>query len=96
MPRITEQKKPAKPQPKTPEEVKTTPGKEPEPKVVVFRLFECLVRLEEASNQISHVGILPGPEDKANVFQTKLKTAKAAVDDILKDYQAAWGVMMKS
>lgn len=71
------------------------PAKKEEPRVVVYRLFECLMRLEEASNQISRVGIFPGPEDKANVFQYKLKTAKAAVDDILKEYQTAWGAMQK-
>lgn len=88
MPKIQEQKKPAKPLAKptvvqkSPEEKKVT--------VTVFRVFECQMYLEDASRRLGQVGIFPGPEDKAAKLQEKQKLAKQAVDDLLKEYKNLW------
>lgn len=83
MPKIQEKKqvRPTLVQ-KPPEEKKVT--------VTVFRVFECVMYLEDASRRLNQVGIFPGPESQAEKLQAKLKVAKQAVDDILKDYKNLW------
>lgn len=95
MPKITEQKK-VKGQPKQ-EEAKVTPLKKAdlEPKVVVYRVFECVVHLEVALAQLKAVGIFPGPELKAQVTKANLSDVVQRVENLYKDYLTTWGEIQK-
>lgn len=95
MPKITEQKKPVKKvQPKQ-EELKPAEIKA-ESKVVVFRLFECVVHLEIALKHLNQVGIFPGPENEALELKRLMSHAISNTNQLCNKYKAVWGAMPKS
>lgn len=96
MPKIVEQKSSAKPvvkpggKPVAKPTVAPTPPEDKKVTVTIFRVFECTMFLEDASRRLGQVGIFPGPDDVAANRQARLKAAKQAVDDLLKDYKNLW------
>lgn len=66
-----------------------------EPQKVVFRTFECLMRLEEALGQLKKVGIFPGPEGEAIRLRAKVESAITQTETAYKDYLAVWGDLQK-
>ncbi len=90
MPKVKETKKPE------PVKASTITPVASEPQKVVFRAFECLMRLEEALAQLKKVGIFPGPEGEAIRLKAKVETAITQTESAYKDYLALWGGMQKS
>src|SRR3990172_716859 len=108
MPKITEQKK-TKSQPKQ-EEAKVNKGQtiaekatllsehrsKLDPKVTVYRVFECVVHLEVALAQLKAVGIFPGPADRAESLRKQVLGLQVNTEMILKQYLEIWGEISKS
>lgn len=91
MPKISEQKKLIKKvQPK-----EAGIQKPVEPKVTVYRVFECVIHLEEALAQLKRVGIFPGVGADPATLKAKQATLVAGTESLLKEYQALWGAMSK-
>lgn len=73
-----------------------------EPKRVVFRLFECVLRLEIAAEQIGGVGILPailGDNSTSTADVSKLNRElgdlQNAIKSLGKRYRDAWAEMQR-
>lgn len=95
MPKITEQpKKPVK-KVQLKQEIQKPVEVKPEPKVVVFRLFECLVHLEVALVQVKQVGIFPGPEKDAEDLKTRHTLLVGKLESLYHDYKVIWGALPK-
>lgn len=83
MPKVKETKKPEP----------TKPVLKEDPKVIIFRLFECVVHLEEALAQLKKVGIFPG--EQVDDLKRKMSHALTNTESLYKDYLALWGGMQK-
>lgn len=79
MPRIKETKKPE------PVKAPTIAPVASEPQKVVFRTFECLMRLEEALGQLEQIGIFPQGR-----FKQEHAAAVLAVKILVEKYGQAW------
>lgn len=73
----------------------TKPVLKEDPKVIIFRLFECVVHLEESLTQLKKVGIFPGPQEQADELKRKMSHALTNTESLYKDYLALWGGMQK-
>ena len=71
-----------------------SPEKRPEPKAepkrIIFRLYECVIHLEQAEKHLNGVGIFP-----TNIDATELNDAKEIIDGLRRQYVAAWNEMQK-
>ena len=76
-------KSPAKPQP--------APVKSLEPsRAIVYQLFECLTKLDVASQLVSQVGIFPGPESTAEALIRQSLETRQSLDRLVKAYREEW------
>ena len=66
------------------------PKSKPEPKRIIFRLYECVIHLEQAEKHLNGVGIFP-----TNIDATELNDAKEIIDGLRRQYVAAWNEMQK-
>ena len=62
----------------------------------MFRVFECVVHLEEALAQLKKVGIFPGGiAGRPQRLEDSLVTVINLTDSLYKEYLAIWGMMQK-